>query len=192
MDTEKAHRANAFHPQEQSHFVHTDYTIVLDPGVTFEDLFRPTFWIHAKQKLKPRDRVRCIEQSGIFDVQLAVMSTPAGGVLMRFLSGDPGENIKDPFAASAAARKVGTQVKLVPISSVTGKPVVCVQFLPATKWRVIGVDGKSEVARGFASQHEAEAAMHAYLREIHMRLPTPEELAAAQPAKPQTVDQPAA
>lgn len=172
---------NAFNTQDQSHYVHQTYTIIMEAGVTFDDLFAPGFWVHGRTKLRQRDLVRCVAQDGSFDVTLTVVAAPAGGVVMRFLSGDPGSNIDDPLVAAAEARRAGTQIRPVPLDA-EGNPVVRVQFLPATKWRVLGIDGK-EVDRNFATQHDAEQRMNAYLREIHMRLPTAEELQAAKAAK---------
>lgn len=178
--TSKTCHPNAFKTQDQSHYVHQTYTIVMDPGVEFADLFVPGFWVHAKDRLRARDLVRCIAQDNLFDVTLTVAAVPAGGVVMRFLHGDPGTDIDNPLAAALAARQLGTQIRMVPIAE-DGKPKVRVQHLPATKWRVLGLDGK-EFARGFETQHDAEQRMQAYLREIHMRLPSADEIQAAKDA----------
>jgi hypothetical protein len=58
-----------------------------------------------------------------------------------------------------------------------GKPLVRVQFIPATQWRLLGIDG-SEVKKDMATREEAEEAMGVYLKDINMRLPTEEESAA--------------
>lgn len=62
------------------------------------------------------------------------------------------------------------EFSLVPI--VDGKPIVRTGFSVRTKWRFFGVDGQ-EVARGFANESEAEAAMNTYLQDNCLRLPEP-------------------
>lgn len=173
----KQHRTAAFAPQDQAHFKFNYYFEVLGPDAEFKDIFDPAFWIHAKRKLKQNDIIRLLAHDRSFDIHVTVTSVPAGGVMMRYLYGDPGPGVDNPYAYVRDLRTEKGEPRAVPITR-AGKSMVRVEFIPATKWRVLGLNGDT-VKRDLASKEEAEVAMDAYLREINMRLPTEAELAAA-------------
>ena len=68
------------------------------------------------------------------------------------------------------------RIQVVPIGA-DGRPVVFIEHLPKTKWRVIGLN-RTEVKRDIATKEAAEVEMAMYLSDIRMRLPTPEEILA--------------
>jgi hypothetical protein len=182
---EKAMRPAAMAPQSQFQFKFQQYFERLDPGVEFADLFDPTFWIHVRRKLNQFDIVRVVAYDNSFDVHLTVQSMPGGGVVMRFLYGDPGPKVDDPFKFIRELRESRATPSIVPMDP-AGTPLVKIQYIPATKWRLLGLDG-GEVQKDMETREDAEKVMGEYLAEINMRLPTDEERAAhaAAQTKPQ-------
>jgi hypothetical protein len=174
--SDKVMRPSAFQPQSRIDFVYASYVEQLEPGVEFSDLFNPVFWIHVRGRLRQRDIIRLIAHDNSFDVFLTVQALPAGGAVMRFLSGDPGPKVGDPFKFIQELREARAIPTIAPMDP-AGKPLVRVQFIPATQWRLLGIDG-SEVKKDMATREEAEEAMGVYLKDINMRLPTEEESAA--------------
>lgn len=170
------HRPSAFGPQDQAHFRYSDYFTRLEPDVGFAQIFDPGFWLHAKEKLKVDDIVRIQAHDREFDITVTVQAVVAGGIIMRFLTGDPGSNIDDPFRAIAEIRNRNIEPKVVPLNK-DGEPIIRFEFIPTTKWRILGLNG-AEVARDIQTKPEAELKYQAYLKEINMRLPTAEEVEA--------------
>lgn len=151
------------------------YFVELPPTATFEDLFVPTFWAHHK-KLKRHDIVRCVAADGSFDVDLTVVATPNGCARMAIR---PNFNGLTGAAALEAAAGVTETVrpKLVPLDA-EGRPVVRTQHLPATGWRVLGLNGE-EVARDLKNEDEANLVMLKYLEDTKMEMPSEALLTAA-------------
>lgn len=140
---------------------------VMPPDVTFEDLFHPTTWAHYANKFKKFDVVRAVAEDGSYDVDLTVSEVTVGGIHMRVrpffkdAAGDAAVAVAAK-AASSAAPKIG------PLAA-DGKSKIRVEFLPATKWRVLGLNG--EVSRDHATEAAANKAMAKYLKDIGMELP---------------------
>lgn len=176
-------RAGGLTTQDQDHFKFNSYCEIVDEDVEFADLFEPRFWVHVRARLRSRDIVRVIHQLGHFDVFITVIGLPAGGVMMRYLYGDPGTNISDPVAVSQKSRGAAAAKTTVPLGR-DGEPVVRIQFLPRTKWRLLGIDGH-EVSRGIETKPEAEAAMERYLLSVNMVMP-----ASKQKAEPEKTPEP--
>ena len=167
------HSPHAFNPSDQTSFKYSEYFRRLEPGVTFEQIFQPAFWLHVKGKLRQDDVIRLQAYDRSFDVLVTVRAVVAGGVIMRFLSGDPGPNIEDPFRAVAEIRNKNLEPQIAPLNA-QGESLVRFEFIPTTKWRVLGLNG-AEVKRNIETREEAELHLSAYLKEINMRLPTEEE-----------------
>lgn len=170
----KLHRANAFGVQDQAHFKYQSYHTRLQPDTPFEVLFDPVFWAHSRERLEVDDVIRVKAYDNSFDVFLTVLKKLDGGVQMRFLYGYLGPNA-DPNMIPDAAEE-----RCVPLDA-EGMPVVRVNFVPATKWRVIGIDNQ-EIIRNLETEDEAVAYRDKYLADLRMRLPTQEEAEAAKAA----------
>jgi hypothetical protein len=170
----KHHRAGAFGVQDQSHFKYQSYFTRLQPDTPFECLFDPVFWAHSRERLEVNDIIRAQAYDGSFDVFITVAKKFDGGVQMRYLYGDLGPNV-NPAELTGLVEE-----RCVPLDA-EGNPVVRVDFVPATKWRVIGLDNK-EVIRNLESEAEAIVYRDKYLAEMHMRLPTSEESQAGKEA----------
>lgn len=153
---------------------YTQYFEIVGHEVEYADLFHPSFYAHHR-KLRPYDVIRLVHPDRSFDVYVTVLAVVAGGVTVDFHGGRPPKGV-DPYKVAEEERAAAMRMQVVPIGA-DGYPVVFVQHLPKTKWRVIGLNS-TEVKRDIASKEEAEVEMGRYLADIRMRLPTPEELLA--------------
>jgi hypothetical protein len=154
---------------------YSTYYEMVQEDVGYEDLFHPAFWRHHKAKLKPLAIVRVRRSDSAYDVFLTVRTVIAGGVVMEYHGGRPPRGI-DPFKVEADARAEAMKMQIAPIGA-NGKPVIRAEYLPKTKWRVIGL-GSEEIKRDLPTREAAEAELAMYLHAINMRNPTDEELLA--------------
>lgn len=143
----------------------------------FDDLFRPDFWVHhvtGAKTLRVGDIIRVRAPDGSFDCMLNVLAVPTGGAIMelwpKFATGT------DAGAALAAAdRAEAARPRVVPFLP-NGK--VSVRVEPVGKrWRVFAIN-QAELSPVHDTEGEALKAMDAYLEELRMVLPSPEEIAA--------------
>lgn len=149
-------------------YVYTRYCVEVPPSMRLEDLFVPVAWAHVRSQLTKHDIIRCIAEDGSFDVDLAVREVEVGGVHVvprPHIGGVSGaealEQLSEIAQSSAPAE--------VPLAA-DGHPVVRVEWLPATKWRILGISG-GEVSRDHKTEAEAIKAMHQYLASAGLRLP---------------------
>lgn len=160
--------------RDLAEFKVSTYCDVLPPNITFEDLFQPNVWAHfggakGNSKFKKGDVVRAIAEDGSFDLDLTVVDVNVGSVTMRIrpFYGD----LSGAEALKEAQKVADTKPGVVALGR-DGKPVVRVDHLPATGWRVIGVEG--EVSRGHESRAAATEAMNEYLKKARLVMPEPE------------------
>lgn len=130
-------------------------------SIQFSDLFDPTFWRHHATKFKPHDLIRVRRVDGAWDVTLNVVAREAGGLLVETWPKWPSE--EDEAAAEAE------KAKPIEARQINGQTVPRVEHTPATKWRVIGLDG-NEYRRGFATKKEAETALRAYAASLRKEI----------------------
>jgi hypothetical protein len=142
---------------------------VLPPGTTFEDLFIPTLWAHYANKWKKYDIIRVVAEDGEFDVNLTVENVAVGGITMKPWPHFRGASGDAAVVAASKAAEAGRMTE-VPLDK-AGKPKVYVEHLPATNWRVVGLNG--EVSRDHKTKAEAEKAMDKYLKESGLVLAKP-------------------
>jgi hypothetical protein len=158
---------------ETADYIFTRHCIHLPPGFRLEDLFQPVAWNHVKARLQAHDIIRCIAHDGSFDVDLTVREVEVGGVHMTprpHIGGVTGE------AAMAELNKVAHAAAPVNVPlGFDGRPKVYVEYLAATKWRLIGINGE-EVSRDHKDEATAMKAMYAYLASAGMVMPTEEEI----------------
>jgi hypothetical protein len=154
--------------QQLQDYAHRRYFVQLRPGETYADLFVPTFWNYHRGKLADNDLVRVRAHDGSFDVNVTVVAVNVGGVVMQRWPIEP------PADDMTKAKEVGNAERYVPYGN-DGKPVVRVDFLPATQWRVIGLHG--EVSQGHKDEATANKAMAQYLKEIRHAMPDAEDQA---------------
>ncbi len=121
-------------------------------SVGFGDLFDPTFWKHHASKFKPGNLIRMRRVDGAWDVQLNVVAQVPGGLAVELWPKVP---------AGAAAVEIDAKSQAIEPQMHAGRPVPRVEHTPATKWRVIGLDG-GEVSRGHPTKAEAESALKRY------------------------------
>lgn len=165
------------HLSARAEFEYANWYVLLDPGVTWEDLFSPVFWAHHQKKLSPRDVVRVREHEGKFDCLLQVESVPQGGIVMKRWPYFPAGS--DELAAKAAdAAAEMARPKVVALAN-DGYPVVRVDYKTATNWRVLGQNGE-QISEGHSSQGEAQKFMDKYLRECGLVLPSQDVIDAKQ------------
>lgn len=154
---------------ETADYIFTRYVVEIPPNMGIEDLFKPVNWAHfSTGKLKKHDTIRCIAENGSFDIDLSVREVTVGGVHMVQR---PHINGKCGAAAMAELDRIAEESapSIVPLAR-DGLPVVRVEFLPATKWRVIGLEG-GEVSRGHKTEAAATKAMHEYLKSAGLLMP---------------------
>jgi len=153
--------------RELADYVFQRYHIIVPPAVSFEDLFKPITWAHHAGRLKQYDIVRVCANDGAYDVDLTVLSVENGGVQMG-VRPHMGGLIAEKAIEVAATRAKEATVTKVPIEA-DGLPKVRVQFLPATKWRVLGMTGV--VSQDHPSEKAAIKAMNEYLRSNGLEMP---------------------
>jgi len=149
-------------------YVYTRFCVEVPPSMKLEDLFVPVAWAHVRTQLAKHDIIRCIAEDGSFDVDLAVREVEVGGVHMvprPHIGGVSGVEALEQLSEIAAASSPAE----VPLGA-DGNPVVRVEWLPATKWRVLGISG-GEVSRDHRTESEALQAMHKYLASAGLQLP---------------------
>lgn len=151
---------------------YADYFEMLPEDVDYEDIFHPAFWRHHKN-VKPFTMVRVRRADGAFDVDLTVRTPVAGGLVMEFRGGRPPRGV-DPYKVESEVRAEAMKMRVAPIGG-NGKPVIRIEYLPKTKWRVIGL-GSEEIKRDLPTRDAAESELAIYLHTINMRNPTEEEL----------------
>lgn len=150
--------------------------VQLQPGYEFGDVFDPGFWAHHARKVRATDLIRIRAHDASFDFFVSVDSVSIGGVVVniwpRYQGGVDAKAAIEAQKVAAEARP-----KKVPFRA-DGKPTVHVEHLPATKWRVLAIDG-STASEGHETEAEAMAARDKYLKALGMELPSDEEIAAA-------------
>lgn len=154
---------------------YSTYFVMVPEDVGYEELFHPAYWRHVKGNLKPLAMVRVRRSDSAYDVFLTVRIVIAGGVVMEYHGGRPPRGI-DPFKVESDARAEAMKMQVGPIGN-NGKPIIRAEYLPKTKWRVIGL-GSEEIKRDMPTREAAEAELAMYLHAINMRNPTDEELLA--------------
>lgn len=122
-------------------------------NIQFSDVFDPAFWRHHATKFQPNDLIRMRRVDGAWDFTLNVVAKEAGGLLVETWPKWPTEE----DAAEAEAEKA----RPIEPRQINGQIVPRVEHTPATKWRVIGLDG-NEYKRGFATKEKAEEALRVY------------------------------
>lgn len=164
--------ANLFNEPENYKF--TRRFAILPSTTKFEDLFHPTFWAHYANKWAKYDIVRVVAEDDSFDVDLMVANVAVGGITMKVR---PYFGDRSGEAAVEAAAKAADEGRLTVVSKdKAGKLKVYVEHLPATNWRVVGLNG--EVSRDHKTKGEAEKAMKQYLKANGLTMPVDEKDAA--------------
>lgn len=172
--TEKYLRPGALTNASLREQTYADYFEMLPEDVGYEDIFHPAFWRHHKN-VKPFTMIRVRRADGAFDVDLTVRTPVAGGLVMEFRGGRPPVGV-DPYKVESDARAEAMRMRVAPIAG-NGKPVIRIEYLPKTKWRVIGL-GSEEIKRDLPTRDAAESELAIYLHTINMRNPTEDELLA--------------
>lgn len=126
-------------------------------NVAFSDLFDPAFWRHHAPKFQPGHLIRMRRVDGAWDVQLNVVAQAPGGLVVEAWPKWPDE---DELAAAEAEKS-----KPISQTKINGQLVPRVEHTPATKWRVIGLDG-NEISRGHTTKGKAEAALETYVASL--------------------------
>lgn len=121
-------------------------------NVEYADLFAPTFWRHHASKFKIGDLIRMRRVDGAWDVMLNVVAQAQGGLAVETWPKVP---------AGAADAEASERGKMIEPQMHAGRPVPRTEHTPATKWRVIGLDG-NEISRGHATKADAEVALKRY------------------------------
>jgi hypothetical protein len=143
-------------------YAHKRYFVQLKPGDSYADLFIPTFWAYHRGRLDSNDLIRVRAHDGSFDVSLTVAEVKTDGVVMQRWPIEPQASVIQ------SAAEIGSVERVVPFGP-DGDPVVRVEFLPATKWRVLGLKG--EVSSGHKDEATAIKARDDYLNGIRYVLP---------------------
>ncbi len=167
-------RARGLMPSDTAQQQYTSYCETLSPDVAFEEIFNPSFWVHHKTKLKRNDIIRLIAHDRSFDIDVTVAKINPSGIVVEYRGGRPPAGA-DPVKSERDAIARSMKIQIVPLWS-DGKPVVRVEHLPKTRWRVLGLE-KKEIRRDMETREEAEQAMLKYLEDIRMRMPSEEEIA---------------
>lgn len=156
-------------------FVHQRYCVKLRRADTYGDLFIPTFWSQHRNSLRELDIVRVVAHDMSFDIDLTVVSVTPGGVVMQPRPLFGGKAGAEAIEAAVAAADTASLSK-VPFDD-AGNPVSRIEHLPATGWRVVGLNG--EVSRDHKDEASAQKALDFYLKANRLVMPTAEEIAEA-------------
>jgi hypothetical protein len=146
---------------------HSIYFLRLPKDHTFDDLFNPRYWAQLQKqgRLREHDIIRVQAYDKSFDMFLTVMSMVPGAVNVSVWPRMPA-NVAD-FAKPRPV-SVGPMDHL-------GKSIIRVEQAGG-RFRVLGLDNQ-EIS-GHPTEQEAEGAMAAYMGQVRMREPTPEESSA--------------
>jgi hypothetical protein len=145
---------------------------IVPENIEYQNIFHPDFWRHHSG-VKPNSLIRVRHALGKFDVVVNVVHKVGNGLLVEFHHGRPPRGV-DPYKVQDEARAEALRVQMAPIAA-DGKPVCRTQFLPKTRFRVLGLGG-AEVARDLNTQVEAETVLANYLSGLNLRNPTEDEL----------------
>lgn len=151
------------------------YFLELPLGHTFEDLFAPGYWSHHA-RLQKNDMIRVTDAARSFDIWLCVVRKPQAGAVVDVFPKYPagtGIDAATQAATSAALARPST-VPILP----NGKLAIRVDHVPATKWRVITMDG-STLSQGHETREDAERIMAKHLAELNLKMPSDEAIAEA-------------
>jgi hypothetical protein len=151
------------------------YFLELPLGHKFEDLFAPGYWSHHA-RLQKNDMIRVTDAARSFDIWLTVERKPQAGAVVAVFPKYPsgtGIDAATDAAKSAALARPST----VPILA-NGKLSIRVNHTPATKWRVITMDG-STLSQGHEVREDAERVMVKHLAELNLTMPSDEVIAEA-------------
>jgi len=150
---------------------------IVDDKIEFADLFASTFWHHHQNTLLPNDVIRVRRRDGAYDCEITVTGKAENGaVRVEPWPLYPSDKAVDQASAQPTGM-VDLPLQVVPVHS-DGEPRARCQYLPATRWRVLGWDGH-EVSRDHETEAKARESLTKYLSDLRMRMPTAEELAAA-------------
>lgn len=145
-------------------YEHSEYFCTLPANFDIADLFNPISWAHHVHKLNEGDIVRIRTIDGRSDFKVVVDTVTPGGVNVSPWPRVNGASAL-PELDELAAEKRLTVVPIAP----DGEPVVRIQHLPATGWRVMGING--EVSRNHRSETEARHKMAEYLELAGLKMP---------------------
>ena len=177
----KHHRHDAFenNAPNRDGLQTQEYLTTLAETDTFEDMFNPTFWLHhTRGRFRPLDVLRVRGSDGSFDVFITIENIiPGGGAEIEYLYGRLPIKYHGLHASEIKSLLVKDEADFEVVRlNQDGKPVPRVEQL-ATGWRVIGNDNEV-VDKELRSKTIADNRLERYLREVHLRFPSPAEMAA--------------
>lgn len=163
----------------------SEYFCTLPANFDIADLFNPVSWTHHVHKLNEGDIIRIRSIDGRSDFCVVVDTVTPGGVNVTPWPRINGVSALPDLDTLAAEKRL----TVVPIAN-DGEPVVRVQHLPATGWRVMGING--EVSRNHRSEAEARNKMEEYLNLAGLKMPVREEKAIEGEVEPPVAEAPKA
>jgi hypothetical protein len=148
----------------------------------FADIWSVAWWKHhcsagANGCVLEGDLVRLIATDKSFDIVVSVERVLPGGAEVHLYHGRLPEDIAglDAYEIRRRYTKNEADFSLVKMDH-EGKPFVRVEYLPASKWRVVG-DDRQVVAESIISKSEADKRLSKYLFDMNLRMPAPGEMA---------------
>lgn len=125
--------------------VFNNWHVIVDPGVTREDLERPSFWCHHTKMLRRRDIVHVDCADGSFDAELKVRAVGPKDVLMHVRRFD----VLEVVAPNALDLPSGYAINWAGDIS---------------KWRVLR--GRDLIRDGFETQGHAQSWLGTHLQSL--------------------------
>lgn len=138
-----------------------------------EWLWIPSNWAHHTGRLKKNDLVR-VTCEGKFDLFITVDLVLSSGIEFRPFPSF-GEKVGDEATNEMVRVAKDQAVAEIPLAA-DGNPVVRVDYLRASGWRMIGLHGHSQ--EGYESEAAARDAMEKYVLDNRLSWPDDEAIAA--------------
>lgn len=66
-------------------FIRNRFSVVVDPGESFENIQTPAYWVHVAAKLRPRDIIEIFAADNSWFGELVVLSAGKGGARVAVL-----------------------------------------------------------------------------------------------------------
>lgn len=171
--TKKTLRANGLRNADRIDQRFSQFHEIVNEDVTVDDIMHPAFYRHHKN-LRKYDKIRMSHPADHFDFDITVRAVVAGGVVVDYFDG----RLPDGVDLTSLKAKIAAETAKLAVVDIAadGAPVVRIQYLPKTKYRLLGLNGE-EVKRDIPSKEAAENELAIYLAQIRMRVPTEAEIA---------------
>jgi hypothetical protein len=127
------------------------WEIVVEHGVSGDDLLQPGFYAHVGHHLKPQDKIVVMSDDGTLYAELLVLAAERTAATVTFIPGFPFDLTK------AKIVKIETDAAAASDFDVKFRG-------PAAKWSIVRKDDNAVIREGFANKEDAVKSLDDYLK----------------------------